>query len=231
MRAAGSAKIWIVDDDPGYAGVLVDCFSGLKFDVDFMDSGEKALQELERSRPDLILLDIKMPLIDGFEVCHRIRNHSEYDGVIIIMLTSVGEIEDKIKAIEMGANDYVVKPSGLSQLFEVIARVNRFLDTKRGYLQKMEEEKFGALKGTTNTLCHEINNPLTAIFGSARILAKRLAEREEFADLLRETNNILDASQRIRTITQQLARAIRVVTTEPVPGVTMIDLDASAKEE
>ena len=231
MKAEASAKIWIVDDDAGYASVLVDCFAGLKFDVVFMDSGEKALQEIERSRPDLILLDIKMPLVDGFEVCHRIRSHPEYDGVIIIMLTAVGEVEDKIKAIEIGANDYVVKPSGLSQLFEVIARVNRFLDTKRGYLQKMEEEKFGALKGTTNTLCHEINNPLTAIFGSARILANRLAERDGFSDLQKETNNILDAAQRIRTITQQLARAIRVVTTEPVPGVTMIDLDASAKEE
>jgi two-component system sensor histidine kinase/response regulator len=231
MKAETSAKLWIVDDDAGYASVLVDCFAGLNFDVVFMDSGEKALQEIERSRPDLILLDIKMPLIDGFQVCHRIRSHPEYDGVIIMMLTAVGEVEDKIKAIEIGANDYVVKPSGLSQLFEVIARVNRFLDTKRGYLQKMEEEKFGALKGTTNTLCHEINNPLTAIFGSARILAQRLAETEAFSDLQKETSNILDAAQRIRTITQQLARAIRVVTTEPVPGVTMIDLDASAKEE
>ena len=231
MRAEAAAKIWIVDDDSGYASVLVDCFTGLKFDVVFMDSGAKALEELERSRPDLILLDIKMPLIDGFEVCHRIRSHPDYDGVIIIMLTAVGEVEDKIKAIEIGANDYVVKPSGLSQLFEVIARVNRFLDTKRGYLQKVEEEKFGALKGTTNTLCHEINNPLTAIFGSARILATRLSEMDGFSDLQRETNNILDAAQRIRTITQQLARAIRVVTTEPVPGVTMIDLDASAKKD
>jgi len=231
MKTEASAKIWIVDDDPDYAGVLVDCFAGLKFDVVFMDSGEKALQEIERSRPDLILLDIKMPLINGFEVCHRIRSHPEYDGVIIIMLTGVGEVEDKIKAIEIGANDYVIKPSGLSQLFEVIARVNRFLDTRRGYLQKMEEEKFGALKGTTNTLCHEINNPLTAIFGSARILANRLAQTGGFSDLQRETNNILDAAQRIRTITQQLARAVRVVTTEPVPGVTMIDLEASAKKD
>ncbi|MFN8005568.1 MAG: response regulator [Terriglobia bacterium] len=231
MKSENSAKIWIVDDDAGYASVLVDCFTGLKFDVTLMDSGEKALQELEHTLPDLILLDIKMPAIDGFEVCHRIRSHPEYDGVIIIMLTAVGEVEDKIKAIEIGANDYVVKPSGLSELFEVIARVNRFLDTRRAYLQRMEEEKFGALKGTTNTLCHEINNPLTAIFGSARILANRLGPGEEHADLLRETNNILDAAQRIRTITQQLARAIRVVTTEPVPGVTMIDLDASAKRE
>jgi len=231
MKAEPPVKIWIVDDDPGYAGVLVDCFTGLNFEVSFMDSGEKALRELGHSRPDLILLDIRMPLIDGFEVCRKIRSHPEYDGIIIIMLTAVGEVEDKIKAIDIGANDYVVKPSGLSQLFEVISRVNRFLDTQRGYLQRIEKEKFSALKGTTNTLCHEINNPLTSIFGSARILATRLAQAGEFSDLQREASNILDAAQRIRTITQQLARAIRVVTTEPVPGVTMIDLDASAHEE
>ena len=91
-----------------------------------------------------------------------IRRNPQYANIIIIMLTSVGEVEDKIKGIDIGANDYVVKPFGLSELFEVVARVNRFLDTKGGYLRKVEEEKFTTLRGAANTVCHEINNPLTA---------------------------------------------------------------------
>lgn len=226
-----TARLMIVDDDPEYARLLVDCFSGLAFPVLYVDSGEKALAELTNFRPEIVLLDIRMPEMDGFEVCRNIRRSPDGANVIIIMLTAVGEVEDKIKGIDIGANDYVVKPFGLAELFEVVARVNRFLDTKGNYLRKMEEEKFVTLRGAANTVCHEINNPLTAIVGSARILVQQLSRREGVKDLYSEALCILDSADRIQDITHQLARAIRVVTTEPVPGVKMIDLKASAKRE
>ncbi|HEU0005062.1 MAG TPA: response regulator, partial [Terriglobia bacterium] len=197
----------------------------------YVESGEKALEEITGFHPEIILLDIRMPEMDGFEVCRSIRRNPQYANIIIIMLTSVGEVEDKIKGIDIGANDYVVKPFGLSELFEVVARVNRFLDTKGGYLRKVEEEKFTTLRGAANTVCHEINNPLTAIVGATRVLNMKLAERTDVAELQAETKNILEAAHRIQHITHQLARAIRVVTTEPVPGIKMIDLNASARNE
>ena len=221
----------VVDDDAEYARLLVDCFSGLGFEVVYVDSGEKALDEMSRFKPDIVLLDIMMPAMDGFEVCRNIRRNRGNANVIIIMLTSVCEVEDKIKGIDIGANDYVIKPFGLSELFEVVARVNRFLDTKGEYLRKMEEEKYTTLRGAANTVCHEVNNPLTSIVGSARILATQLAKSGESSNLKREADTILEAAQRIQNITHQLARAIRVVTMEPVPGVRMIDLNASAKKE
>jgi two-component system, sensor histidine kinase and response regulator len=224
-------RIMVVDDDVGYARLLVDCFSGLGFQVLFVESGERALAEIPEFYPEIILLDIRMPEMDGFEVCRRVRKNPQYANIIIIMLTSVGEVEDKIKGIDIGANDYVVKPFGLSELFEVVARVNRFLDTKGGYLRKVEEEKFTTLRGAANTVCHEINNPLTSIVGAARVLSMKLAERSDTAGLQAETQSILDAASRIQHITHQLARAIRVVTTEPVPGVKMIDLNASTKND
>ena len=226
-----STRVMVVDDDAGYARLLVDCFSGLGFDVLYVESGEKALEEIRGFHPEIILLDIRMPEMDGFEVCRSIRRNPQYANIIIIMLTSVGEVEDKIKGIDIGANDYVVKPFGLSELFEVVARVNRFLDTKGGYLRKVEEEKFTTLRGAANTVCHEINNPLTAIVGATRVLNMKLAERTDVAELQAETKNILEAAHRIQHITHQLARAIRVVTTEPVPGIKMIDLNASARNE
>ena len=225
------AKLMVVDDDAEYARLLVDCFSGLGFEVVYVDSGEKALDEMSRFKPDIVLLDIMMPAMDGFEVCRNIRRNRGNANVIIIMLTSVCEVEDKIKGIDIGANDYVIKPFGLSELFEVVARVNRFLDTKGEYLRKMEEEKYTTLRGAANTVCHEVNNPLTSIVGSARILATQLAKSGESSNLKREADTILEAAQRIQNITHQLARAIRVVTMEPVPGVRMIDLNASAKKE
>jgi DNA-binding response OmpR family regulator len=224
-------RVLVVDDDAGYARLLVDCFSGLGFHVLYVESGEKALAEIPTFQPEIILLDIRMPEMDGFEVCRSIRRNPLYANTIIIMLTSVGEVEDKIKGIDIGANDYVVKPFGLSELFEVVARVNRFLDTKGGYLRKVEEEKFTTLRGAANTVCHEINNPLTAIVGATRVLNMKLAERGDSAELQTETRNILEAANRIQHITHQLARAIRVVTTEPVPGIKMIDLNASTRDD
>lgn len=224
-------KLMVVDDDAEYARLLVDCFSGLGFEVVYVDSGEKALGEMGQFKPDIILLDIMMPAMDGFEVCRIIRRNRKNANVIIIMLTAVGEVEDKIKGIDIGANDYVIKPFGLSELFEVVARVHRFLDTKDEYLRKVEEEKFMTLRGAANTVCHEINNPLTSIVGSARILATKLPKSGESPNLKDEADTILAAAQRIQNITHQLARAIRVVTMEPVPGIRMIDLKASAKKE
>jgi DNA-binding response OmpR family regulator len=225
-----TAKVMVVDDDAEYACLLVDCFSGLGFPVLYVNSGPAAIAEMTSFRPEIVLLDIRMPKMDGFEVCRTIRQNPEHANVIIIMLTSVGEVEDKIKGIDIGANDYVIKPFGLAELFEVVARVNRFLDTKSSYLRKLEEEKFATLRVAANTVCHEINNPLTTIVGSARLLAKQL-QREKSDDLYTETVSILEAAQRIQNITHQLARAVRLVTTEPVPGVKMIDLNASAKQE
>lgn len=224
-------RIMVVDDDPDYARILVECFTGLGFQVDYMDSGLSALQALPQLKPDILLLDIIMPEMDGFQVCQEIRQMPECANLIIIMLTSKGEVEDKIKGIDIGANDYLVKPSGLSELFEIVARVNRFLDTRTRFLRKVEEEKFLTLRGAANTVCHEINNPLTTVVGAARLIAKRLEECEGFADLKKEADTILEAAHRIQGITHQLARAIRVVTTEPVPGIKMIDLKASSKKE
>jgi len=231
MNALAPTRVMVVDDDAGYARLLVDCFSGLGFEVLYVESGALALAAVAGFHPEIILLDIRMPEMDGFEVCHSIRQNPQFASIIIIMLTSVGEVEDKIKGIDIGANDYVVKPFGLSELFEVVARVNRFLDTKGGYLRKVEEEKFTTLRGAANTVCHEINNPLTAIVGATRVLDMKLAERGDAEDLQAETKNILEAAHRIQNITHQLAGAIRVVTTEPVPGIKMIDLKASARNE
>jgi DNA-binding response OmpR family regulator len=231
MSEAKPIKLLIVDDDEDYARLLVECFNGLGFQVVYVDSGQKALREVKELLPDIMLLDIVMPEIDGFEVCRQVRQLPECANMIVIMLTAKEEVEDKIKGIDIGANDYIVKPFGLSELFEVVARVNRFLDTKSSYLRRVEEEKFNTLRGAANTVCHEINNPLTTIVGAARVLATQLSGEDVSNELKNETASILEAALRIQNITHQFARAIRVVTTEPVPGVRMIDLQASSKRE
>jgi DNA-binding response OmpR family regulator len=226
-----SVKIMVVDDDPEYCRLLEQCFKGLGYTVRVASSGKRAMEEIGEFLPDLVLLDVMMPGDDGFSVCRQIRSQSEFAETIIIMFTSQSELEDKLRGIDSGANDYVVKPSGLGELFEVVARVNRFLDMQKEYRRRLEEEKFITLRGAANTVCHEINNPLTSIVGHARLLGKQMQELNAPAEMQSAVESILQATQRIQTITHRLSRAIRVVTTEPVPGIKMIDLSASAKKE
>jgi DNA-binding response OmpR family regulator len=224
-------KLLVVDDDKEYCRLLQECFGGLGFEVRLAYCGSKAIEEVISFKPDLLLLDVVMPETDGFDVCRHIRLLPGGQETIIIMLTAQSEVEDKIKGIDSGANDYVVKPSGLGELFEVVARVNRFLETRKEYRRRTEEEKFLTLRGAANTVCHEINNPLTTIVGQARMLLKQVTDTTDTAQIQSAVETILQAAQRIQGITHQLGRTIRVVTTEPVPGIKMIDLSASTKKE
>ena len=91
MNALTPTRVMVVDDDAGYARLLIDCFSGLGFEVLYVESGALALAAVEGFHPEIILLDIRMPEMDGFEVCQSIRRNPQYANIIIIMLTSVGD--------------------------------------------------------------------------------------------------------------------------------------------
>ncbi len=115
------SRILIVDDD---LGVLKSIRANLEArdckTLSAMD-GAEALQVIERELPDLIILDITMPKMDGFEVCRRIR---EWSQIPIIMLSARNEVEEKVKCLNEGADDYVTKPFGVNEL---IARVRSVL--------------------------------------------------------------------------------------------------------
>lgn len=111
------AKILIVDDEPQVRRALRAILTGHDCTVIEARDGEEALEEVKAERPDLVLLDINMPGIDGFETCRRIRESSD---VPIIMVTVRGSEKDKVLALDAGADDYLVKPFGTQEL---LARV------------------------------------------------------------------------------------------------------------
>lgn len=116
-------KVLVVDDEPDVIEVVNLCF-GLRWpeaDVNAAKSGEEALQQLERDPPDLILLDIVLPGMDGFEVCQDVRRISD---VPIVMVSARDSEVDKVRGLEMGADDYITKP--FSHL-ELLARVRAVL--------------------------------------------------------------------------------------------------------
>lgn len=126
-------KIMVVDDDTNICELLRLYLSKEGFEPIVVNDGEEAVSRFDTDKPDLILLDIMMPRLDGWQVCRRIRKKSDCP---IIMLTAKGELFDKVLGLELGADDYIVKPF---ETKEVIARIKAVL--RRAGLDKKEQIK------------------------------------------------------------------------------------------
>jgi len=126
MKELSEGRILIVDDTAANVDILVAALRD-DYKLSVALSGESALQSIERNRPDLVLLDILMPGIDGFEVCKRLRAAPQTRELPIMFLSSLEQVQDKARGFELGGNDYVTKPF---DLLEVKARVRSLLKAK-----------------------------------------------------------------------------------------------------
>ncbi|MDO4530690.1 MAG: response regulator transcription factor [Bacillota bacterium] len=133
----GKQKILIVDDDLHIAELISLYMMKDGYDTEEVHDGREAIKAAERFQPDLILLDLMLPGMDGYQVCTEIRKNSH---VPIIMLTAKGETFDKVLGLELGADDYIVKPFDPKEL---VARVKAVL---RRYECKHEEEDKNVLR-------------------------------------------------------------------------------------
>lgn len=114
-------NILVVEDDHNISDLIHMYLVKEGFDVRIAADGGKAVEEFQKQAPDLILLDIMLPVMDGWSVCAKIRETSK---VPIIMLTAKSEVFDRIQGLEMGADDYIVKPF---EMKELLARINAVL--------------------------------------------------------------------------------------------------------
>ena len=119
-----SSRILIVDDVPKNVKLLQDVLGAKKYQVFTASSGAEALKEIEASDPDLVLLDVLMPGMNGFEVCKRIRNNADTALLPVVLVTALDSSEDRVKGIEAGADDFLTKPI---DLHEMLARVRSLL--------------------------------------------------------------------------------------------------------
>lgn len=110
----------LVDDNPTNLEVLATIVTDAGYEIAIANDGESAIELLEYIRPDLVLLDIMMPGIDGFEVCNRLKSSPQFSGIPIIFMTALADPVDKVKGLELGAVDYITKPF---QQGELLARV------------------------------------------------------------------------------------------------------------
>ena len=142
-------KILIVDDDQNICELLRLYLAKEGYETLIAHDGEKALELFEQNKPNMVLLDVMMPRMEGWEVCRRIRAQANTP---IIMLTAKGETDDKVSGLEMGADDYIVKPF---EMKEVLARIHAVL-RRFGAEENSEEKKLSFDKLTINLDSYEL---------------------------------------------------------------------------
>ncbi|MEW6674413.1 MAG: response regulator [Nitrospirota bacterium] len=167
------SKILIADDAPDTVELLKKRFHSEGYDTAEAYDGEEALRQVTEYNPDLIILDIMMPKIDGYEVCHKLKADENTKYIPVLMLTAKGEVEDKVKGLEIGADDYLAKPFDYKELS---ARVRSLLSIKAARDKLVEEEKSEALEQMMDEVAHEVRNPLVSIGGFARRVYENLPE-------------------------------------------------------
>ena len=160
MNPAERPTLLIVDDLPANLGVLLDFLGHAGYRVLVATSGERALEQLAHVQPDLILLDLAMPGLDGYETCRRLKADERWRAIPVLMLTALSDVVDKVRGFGAGAVDFITKPL---EPDEVLARVRTHLQIRS--LQRTLEDK--------NALLREISGLLQQSLDRAVVVARR----------------------------------------------------------
>src|SRR5215831_11175661 len=140
--ATGRSKILIVDDEPFNVDYLEQELEELGYETISAANGQEALEKVAAEAPDLILLDVMMPVLDGFTVCRILKDHEETRLIPIIIMTALDAVADRIQGIKAGADDFLTKPVHEEELFARIAtalKLKHTVDRKIGELRTLKD--------------------------------------------------------------------------------------------
>lgn len=160
--------ILIVDDTPANLGVLVETLGTAGYQLMVAEDGEEALAQTEQTQPDLILLDVMMPGIDGFETCRRLKTRRSTHSIPVLFMTALSETTEKVKAFAAGGVDYITKPI---EHEEALARIQTHLTLRR--LRRDLEAQLALKERFMRIAGHDLRNPLCLI-----LMAAELARRQ-----------------------------------------------------
>ncbi len=216
------STILLVDDNPMNLGVLADYLESQNFVILVARDGESALEKAAYALPDIILLDVMMPGLDGFETCRLLKENELTQKIPVIFMTALAETTDKVRGFNAGAVDYVTKPL---QQDEVLARVNTHLRLREltDHLETLVQQRTAELDAAYHRLerldraksdfitviSHELRTPLTIIDGYTQLL-RAYPEISGHAELQERVTGILRGTQRMLEIINLIMEATRI---------------------
>lgn len=201
-------RILIIEDEPDLAGLLLYNLKAEGFDVDTANSGASGLQKAQTQRPDLVLLDLMLPDISGSDVARMIKGNAELRATRVVMVTAKGTETDRVNGLELGADDYVVKPFSVKEL---VLRVKAVLRRTETVAPGKASEVLSAGEISLDTGRHEVKVsgtvvPLTALeFRLLKTLLERPGRVQTREILLSDVWGI-DADITTRTVDTHIKR-------------------------
>lgn len=203
-QSISQPEILLVDDTPEHIETAVTILRQNNFRVRIATNGSTAFRLIKQHQPDLILLDVYMPEMDGFEICRLIKAESDLSSIPIIFLTSSNDAESIKKGFDLGAQDYVVKPFNTSEL---LARVHTHIKLKKQTesLLKANHE----LDSFCYTVAHDLKAPLLSLSKLTEYLALDYSDRLDIEGL-ELIDNIQDKSKEIIQIVNHLLELSRM---------------------
>ncbi len=202
-------KVLVVDDEPDMRWLLAGVLRAEGFDVAAAEDGQAALEQISRHSPDVILLDLKMPVLDGIQVLERTKAMDPQLPVVIV--TAYADLPSAVQAMRLGAYDYLTKPF---EHDEIVFTVRRALEKRELEAERLRTARVGTLLLAARAMSHEINNPLTAILGQAQMLEGELREPRA----ANRARVIIESCDRIARVVRRLSSIVEPVATFQ-PGV------------
>lgn len=215
-------KILVIDDHPDNVFLLQDRLEHEGFEVITAYNGPQGIEKAREEMPDLVLLDVMMPGMSGFEVCKRITGFETTKNIPVILVTALTESENLREGFHAGAFDYIKKPFNK---VELIARINSALRFSEAGKLILEIEKLKIFAATVVTANHEIKQPLTLINLSTAAMKRELAKEEISREaILKRIGFIEKAAKDIIVVLEKLSSIKKPVFTDYVNNLKMIDL-------
>ena len=214
------SKILIIDDESEIRKLFKNIFDRNGYDLHFAVDGLDGLNKIKSVVPDIVILDLILPELSGYEVLTELNKMNDFDAPVLVLTGKKIDTNDKVKGFKEGAIDYITKPFCP---IELLARVEALLHAENKKSKKVESERLKIKSQISVTLKHEINNPLAIILAQAELLQK---EEYNFSlNAKKRLDSIVENAKRIKTVLGQLEKLEKIKSTSYIDGIDMIEIE------
>jgi CheY-like chemotaxis protein len=211
--------ILVADDDESVRGVVHDYLVETGYRVSTAANGAECIKKCLQDRPDLLVLDVMMPEMSGFEVCGKLRGDPATADVPIMMISGLTDPEHKIRGFSLGVFHYMSKPFSCKELR---ARIENILARQKIVDQNVEQSKVETVRQLAVALADKINNPLAEITALCQILSKNIDDRAKVIEIVEMISESVDS---IYSVLLKLTSVDHLESTNYTEGISMIDVD------
>ena len=217
-------RVLVADDDPVVRLLVVAVLAELGLETEVACDGADAWRLFEEWRPELVVLDVDMPVVDGLEVCRRIREADDRREVFVLFLAERDRPEELEALLDAGADEFIAKPMSpedlRARLMVARRRIAQDAAQRRAEDELAKARWLSGIGEATLSLQHEINNPLSALLGNAELMMMELEEKGERNELL---DVIHEQALRIADVVRRLRRLKNPESVDYVGGSRMIN--------